>query len=122
MFFLGIVLSFLEAKYLYSIHQGGLGIKLSAHFYSFSVIILLFSAKVERLYFKENLFCRLVTKIGVLSFGIYLIHCYFISLLNAFNIEFNWSMSLLSVLVLSVLFILVIQKLFPRYTIYLGFK
>lgn len=122
MFFLGIVLSFLEAKYLYSIHQGGLGIKLSAHFYSFSVIILLFSAKVERLYSKENLFCRLVTKIGVLSFGIYLIHCYFISLLNAFNIEFNWSMSLLSVLVLSVLFILVIQKLFPRYTIYLGFK
>lgn len=122
MLFLGIILSFLEAKYLYSFHQGGLGIKLWAHFYSFAVIMLLFSAKMEKLCSKENIFYKSVTKIGILSFGIYLIHCYFILLLHTVHVELYWPISILVVLVLAVLFILVVQRLFSRLIVYLGFK
>lgn len=84
--------------------------------------MLLFSAKLEKLYSRENLFCRFITKIGVYSFGIYLIHCYFITFLHTIHLEFSWPILILIVWALSASFIFVVWKLFPRLVIYLGFK
>ena len=80
------MLSFLEAKYLYSFNQGGFGIKLSSHLYSLSMILLLFSRKIEVLFerISDSKLYRGVVYIGSVSFGVYLIHPLFIQFVYKF--------------------------------------
>lgn len=123
--FFFLLLSFIEAKYLYSFNQGGFGIKLSSHLYSLSMILLLFSRKVEVLFerISDSWLCRGVVYIGSVSFGVYLIHCFFISLVKKF-VEVDWGWFSLSVIVLflSIGFIYIVKKIFPKLSVYLGFR
>lgn len=73
----GLVLSYLESKYYISIGSGGVGIKPSSFLYSFGIIAIAFSSKLENLLQGKTLVERMLNYIGRISFGIYLIHCYF---------------------------------------------
>lgn len=123
--FFFLMLSFVEAKYLYSFNQGGFGIKLSSHLYSLSMILFLFSRRIEELFerISDNWLYRAIVYIGSVSFGVYLIHCFFISIVKKF-VEVDWGWFSLSVIVLflSIGFIYIVKKIFPRLSVYLGFR
>lgn len=103
--------------------KSGFGIKPSVYIYSFIVILILFSSKVQRL-FNEGLWInRIVCHIGRISFGIYLIHCYFIMLYARWIISFPWFMKWLCIVVSSVIFIFIVRKTIPnRLLKYIGFQ
>lgn len=67
--------------------------KPSSMIFSALVILILFSKKVESSYV-TNKFTRVVEYIGVISFGIYLIHCHVIPLIPPFYWAFEWLLTL----------------------------
>lgn len=119
-----LILSFTETKYLYGFNHGGFAIKVSSHLYSLSIIMLLFSQRVETYFSKvNNPLYRFTVYIGSLSFGIYLIHCFFIiALRRYFEIDLGWFLSTITVLLLSMGFIYIVKKIFPHLSIYWGFR
>ncbi len=70
---IGVVLQYAECRWLNSFSGGGFGIKMSAWVYSIAVILLLFSARLERAY-KGNAVGRFVEYVGSVSFAVYLYH------------------------------------------------
>lgn len=84
---ISFVCALFEMNYFYNKDEVYWGIKPSSHIMSLCIIILLFSQKVQSFY-KENIFTKTIAKIGSVSFGIYLIHCYFISFIEKFN--YGW--------------------------------
>ena len=118
---LGFILSVIGTDYLLDHYGKGVGIKPSSFIYSAGMIFLMFSNKVENLIRRTGAIYRFIIWIGSLSFGIYLIHCYFISFcvrrlpINSWLLQ--WSLTLF----LTVVFILIIRKLLPtKYHKYLG--
>lgn len=116
----GFVLSCMESCCLLPYHGTGVGIKLSAFVYSFGVIQLLLSSKVQSIY-KENKFTRIVAYIGEISFGLYLMHCYVITVIHRFLPISNWLMMFLLTTLISVVAIMIARRIIPtRITKYLG--
>ena len=118
---LGFILSVIETDYLLDHYGKGVGIKPSSFIYSTGMIFLMFSNKVEKLVSRTGIIYRLFIWIGSLSFGIYLIHCYFISFfVKRLPID-SWLLQWSLALFLTVVFILIIRKLLPtKYHKYLG--
>lgn len=87
---IGLFLSFLETKWLYPLYHMGYGIKASAHLYSLAVIMVLFSEKTQRKFTSFGLWFRLLVWLGQISFGIYLIHCFFIMVLSRLPFHWDW--------------------------------
>ena len=89
------------------------------------MILLLFSRKIEVLFerISDSKLYRGVVYIGSVSFGVYLIHCFFISIVKKF-VEVDWGWFSLSVIVLflSIGFIYIVKKIFPKLSVYLGFR
>lgn len=110
-----IILCIIES-YMLQIHtQGikGFGIKLSMYIYSALMILLLFSKRFEEK-FKSNLILnRIITYIGSISFGLYLLHCYFITIIFRYidveNYFFRWGI----VSVCSIMFVIALKKIIP---------
>ena len=118
---LGFILSVIETDYLLDHYGKGVGIKPSSFIYSAGMIFLLFSNKVENLIRRTGAIYRFIIWIGSLSFGIYLVHCYFISFfVKRLPID-SWLLQWSLALFLTVVFILIIRKLLPtKYHKYLG--
>lgn len=111
-----------ECYYLSHNLSGGYGIKPSSCLFSMSIILLLFSTKIEKLYRDDSLFLRFIKYIGTISFGIYLIHFLVIIVLNKFNTESVWLVKWCITLLLSIIVITIGQKLLPiKINRYLGF-
>ena len=118
---LGFILSVLETDYLLDHYGKGVGIKPSSFIYSAGMIFLMFSNKVENLIRRTGAIYRFIIWIGSLSFGIYLIHCYFISFcVRRLPID-SWLLQWSLTLFLTVVFILILRKLLQtKYHKYLG--
>lgn len=116
----GLFFSYLETKWVYSFHHSGYGIKPSTHIYSLAIILMLFSQKVQDKCTCCNLIFNAIVYIGRISFGIYLIHCFFITVIGKLC-DFNWLLLTIIVLALSIIFISVTRKLLPIVARYVGF-
>ena len=109
----GFVAQLFEAKYLMSLGSQGVGLKISSWVYSAGMILLLFSSKTERLLTKDNLAYRLMVKLGTISFGVYLIHMYFVLAESALIRFDGWLMSFVVVAVLTIGSVIVLRKVIP---------
>ena len=118
---LGFILSVIDSDYLLDHYGKGVGIKPSSFIYSAGMIFLMFSNKVENLIRRTGAIYRFIIWIGSLSFGIYLVHCYFISFfVKRLPID-SWLLQWSLALFLTVVFILILRKLLPtKYHKYLG--
>ena len=118
---LGFILSVIESDYLLNHFGKGVGIKPSSFIYSAGMIFLMFSNKVENLIRQTGAIYRFIIWIGSISFGIYLIHCYFISFfVKRLPID-SWLLHWSLTLSLTVVLILILRKLLPtKYQKYLG--
>ncbi len=113
MILVGFVAQMFEAKYLMSLGNQELGLKISSWVYSAGMILLLLSSKTDRLLTRDNFAYRLLVKLGTISFGIYLIHMYFVlaeSVLIGFD---GWLMSFIAMVVLAIGFVVVLRKVMP---------
>lgn len=112
-----------ETYFLQDNGKSGFGIKPSVYIYSFIVILILFSAKVQRLFNERLWINRIVCHIGRISFGMYLIHCYFIMLYAKWTTDFPWFKKWLCVVASSFVFIFIVRKTIPnRFLKYIGFQ
>ncbi len=120
---LALIAQFFEAQHLNILGSGGgFGIKLSSFIFSFGLILLLFSEKLERKYNSSLWLNKWIEKLGNLSFGIYLIHCYVIIVVERIIPSNYWLLDFLLVLTLTSLIILISKKLLPTVSKrYLGF-
>ena len=119
-----IFLQIIESKYLFSLSGRGFGIKGSAFIYSSIVLAILFAKKSQNLYEqRKNIVFTLIEYIGKISFGIYLIHCYVIKLINHFIGLENWGGKWVLTMILSMTIIYSVKKLLPNMfaSKYLGF-
>ena len=118
---IGFLLSVMESNYLLDHYGKGVGIKPSSFIYSAGMVFLMFSSKVENLLSRTGIMCRYIIWIGSLSFGIYLIHCYFVSFIVKRLPINSWLLKWALSLFLTVVFILILRKLLPsKYHKYLG--
>ena len=118
---LGFVLSVIESEYLLANYGKGVGIKPSSFIYSTGMIFLMFSNKMEQLLSQTGVIYRFIIWVGSLSFGIYLIHRYFVSFLAKRLPIDSWLLQWALSLFLTVVFILILRELLPtKYHKYLG--
>lgn len=120
-----IALQYIEGQYIYSLgsNLNGLGIKPSAFLYSIAIILILLSSKVQQAYVTNHI-TDVIEKIGKISFGIYLIHCYFLIYIIPY-LQINiWIGKWVLALLLSVAFIQCAKLILPAKfsTNILGFR
>lgn len=120
---IGYIGSIIECYIYFPIHGTGLGIKLSSFIFSAGIIILLFSKQMENL-FSLNKLTQIILYIGEISFGIYFLHMYVISLLNQFNLLDNWMINWVITLLVTSILIIITKLILPKnFAIkYLGFR
>ena len=113
----------LESKALYMPYRQGLGAtKLSAVIFSCAAIMVLFNSKIENALTGSNIIFKVVLYLGEISFGIYLIHKYFLDFLITPFVNDTIVRTILT-LALSTAFICFIKLLIPRVANkFLGFK
>lgn len=109
---LGLVLSVLESRYLYNTYGTGAGIKVSAFIYSFGAVLLLFAHKTEKIAIRMGFVYNFITYVGELSFGVYLIHCYFLRAIKLLNCDI-WGVRLILTLLVTVIAIIAMRKIIP---------
>lgn len=114
---LSVGLAMAETWWQYSFHGKGAGIKISAYLYSTFVVLILFSKRFEEAYTGRSLAARLVQRVGEVSFGVYLTHCYFIVALRFLPPIDNWTLRWLIVTVATMAFILVARRVAPRFSV-----
>lgn len=122
---IAISLQLVESWYLFNYGSASYGIKASAYIYSSIVLFILFSKKAETFYeTNKNIVFSFIEYIGRLSFGIYLIHCYFITfIINRIIGNEYWGIRCFCTILCSIFFIEIIKKVVPNRfcTKYLGF-
>ena len=111
--FIGFVAQMLETKYLMTLGEQGVGLKLASWVYSAGMVMLLFSSKVERLLTKENSTYRLLVQLGTISFGVYLIHMYFVIAETSIMHSDNWLVKYVIVAIAVICFVAVLRKVIP---------
>jgi peptidoglycan/LPS O-acetylase OafA/YrhL len=119
---IGVILECIETYYLNFNYEGGIGIKLSSYIYSYGIILLLLSPKIEALY-KDNYLTRTISYVGRNSFGLYLTHCYVITMVKVLYPISSWFLSYFVVVSLTILLVMMSRKIFPKYiNKYIGFS
>lgn len=119
---IGFVLECVEAYYLNTNYGGGVGIKLSSFIYSYGIILLALSPRVQALY-KDNKFTLFIAYIGNISFGLYLTHCYVIMVVKAIYPISSWFLSFCVVTFLTMSLVFLSRKILPHnINKYLGFR
>lgn len=87
--------------------------RLSSFLYSFGMVLLLFSKHAEEWYHKKRYILKsIISHIGKISFGIYLVH-YPITFYMPFK---TWIANWITVLIVSILIILIAKRLFPVFS------
>ncbi len=120
---LGIILSLIETRWLYSFgHGGGIGVKLSSFIMSFGISGVLLTSSSKRYLSPQTWLIKPFSYLGRNSLGIYFVHCYIISALVLVDFNPGWGIKALLVLALSVLFIASIKKISLTLSSYLGFR
>lgn len=112
---LSIVLCVVESYllYTYTNKHSGFGIKLTTYIYSTLMIILLFSKQMEMRFNAELYINRIITYIGSISFALYLIHCYVITIIFKYINPDCYLVRWIMVLVCSILVVMLIKKIIP---------
>ena len=110
---IGFVAQMLETKYLMTLGEQGVGLKLASWVYSAGMVMLLFSSEVERLLTKENSTYRLLVQLGTISFGVYLIHMYFVIAETSIMHSDNWLVKYVIVAIAVICFVAVLRKVIP---------
>lgn len=113
----GIVLSILQLAWIYG-YNGVVapGIKLTSHFYTYFVLMWLFSAAAKNLYVKVQHYrvVRSMVRLGELSFFVYLTHCLIIFAMNVFRLPDWWIPRWLLTLLLSYVFAVSMDRFLPK--------
>lgn len=116
--FVGVLISFalmlIETKLRHEATGGGYGIKPSSFIFSFLMILLLLSKRMEQKYVKDNLINKVLTVVGDYSFPIYLIHCFVITIVFHFVTISNWIVRWTIVVAITMLFICLVRKVLPN--------
>lgn len=110
---IGFVSQIFETKYLMLLGNQGVGLKISSWVYSAGVILLLFSSKVERTLTINNRFNKMFVKLGIISFGVYLIHVYSLMIVLRFVHCDNWIISFIIVSFLTIGIVLFLRAIIP---------
>lgn len=121
---LSLILQLIESYYLYGIRGDGFGIKASAFLYSFIIILIFFSKRIQTTYESNpNIISSIIEYVGKISFGIYLIHMYIVMVINKYTDVENWGIKWLLTIILSMTVIYSAKKLLPNKITskYLGF-
>lgn len=115
--FIGALISFVlmlvETIYRHEATGGGYGIKPSSFIFSFLMILLLLSKRMELKYVKDNIINKALTVVGDYSFPIYLIHCFVITVVFHFVTVSNWIARWIIVVAIAMLFIYIVRKVLP---------
>lgn len=121
---IGTLLQMIETVYINKSLGGGFGIKPSSIVYCTSVILLLFSSRLEVAYNNnENKLGKLFRWVGGLSFGMYLVHFHIIALLPKVHIDFNFYSKWAILFICSAVIVAIGQKISPTFSKkYLGFR
>ena len=116
--FVGLLISFalmlIETKFRHEATGGGYGIKPSSFIFSFLMILLLLSKRMEQKYVKDNIINKVLTVVGDYSFPIYLIHCFVITIVFHFVTISNWIVRWTIVVAITMLFICLVRKVLPN--------
>ena len=125
--FVGVIVSFIlmliETKFRHEATGGGYGIKPSSFIFSFLMILLLLSKRIEMKYVKDNIINKALTVVGDYSFPIYLLHCFVITLTFHFITVPFWFIRWVVVVAITMLVICIIRKILPdKYLKIIGFK
>lgn len=116
--FVGVLVSFalmlIETKFRHEATGGGYGIKPSSFIFSFLMILLLFSKRIEHKYVKDNVINKALIVVGDYSFSIYLIHCFVITIVFHFVTISNWIVRWTIVVAITMLFICLVRKVLPN--------
>lgn len=116
--FVGVLVSFalmlIETKFRHEATGGGYGIKPSSFIFSFLMILLLLSKRMEQKYVKDNIINKVLTVVGDYSFPIYLIHCFVITIVFRFVTISNWIVRWTIVVAITMLFICLVRKVLPN--------
>ena len=116
--FIGVLLSYvlmlIETKYRHEATGGGYGIKPSSFIFSFLMILLLFSKRIEHKYVKDKVINKALIVVGDYSFSIYLIHCFVITIVFHFVTISNWIVRWTIVVAITMLFICLVRKVLPN--------
>lgn len=118
---IGVIASYAETLYLLGSRGSGIGIKPSSFFFSLAVIMFLFSRKVEDYIKSDNIIVRNISKVGLNSFGVYLIHCYIIIIITKVCGINSWLIVGTISFVTTIFIIKLKKQLFPYFKSYLGF-
>lgn len=111
--FIGLAMQYTESYVLFSSGRMSLGQKCSAVVANSGVILFMLSNRVRSCY-KANKFERTFEHIGYNSFGIYLVHCYFILLLSNIYELRSWSIRCFVIFCISFLFVKILRCILSR--------
>lgn len=126
---IGVIISFMlmiiETKFRHEAMGGGYGygIKPSSFVFSFLMILLLFSKRIEMQYTSSNMINKVLIVMGNYSFPIYLIHCFVIMLVFHFITVPAWVARWSIVVAITMLIVYLARKVLPaKYLKIIGFK
>lgn len=118
-----IVLSVMETYFLLEFGNGGYGQKVFSFLFNICAVCWLFSPHTRNLFekFGNRLLLKPFTWLGRKSFLIYLLHCYFINfIIPRIPFTFSWFSETITVLILSVLSVIVAERLPKKIRYYIG--
>ena len=122
---ISLVIQVIEARYLCSFHGVGQGIKPSSFVFSLLMVLLLFSTKVENKYNSRNgRIKKWMSKIGEVSFVVYLSHTLVILLAGRVGLYSNspWFFRFLLIAAIDIVGVFVLRRVLPvKVDKYLGF-
>lgn len=108
-----IIACLIESYLLQTNNHNGWGIKFTTYIYSATIILLLFSKHIESRFNADGLVNRFINNIGRISFPLYLMHCYVITIVFKFiNIQ-NYLMRWLLVSGCSILLVILMRRIIP---------
>lgn len=118
-----IILMMVESYALIQFNKNGLGLKPSVYLYSTFVIMILFSDTIRCSYQENKLINRLISYVGRISFGIYLIHRYIILVMSNIVGDCPWVINWMTALIISVFVIVLVRRISPKVFLkYIGFQ
>ena len=119
---IGLILQIIESKFLLEYIGKGIGIKTSSFIFSAGVILCALSQKTQEA-FKSSKITQYIAWIGEVSFGVYLIHNYCITLFLKMTKTDNWFIMWGLSLALTLFIIIVMKRIIPEKPLkkYFGF-
>ena len=111
---ISFVLMVIETYFRHEATGGGYGIKPSSFLFSFLMILLFFSKRLEQRYKADNIINIALTVVGNYSFPLYLIHCFVIVFVSHFIPVSFWIARWAMVVVITMLIIFVTRRILSK--------